>query len=680
MRTRKLQLGGAYSNRELPLSNYVSQFVGSNYNELKNLGDTLQERHYANKEKGDAALIALMQDRVLEGDRQKRNELARGVYGQLEDISKSDEGFENSTAAVSNIVKDLLTNEQRMKMLDNYKKAEEARQLKSKYGTAALNFGDDPSNFSSVYTDPNTGEEKLRDFNVAVEPIQDYSARMLQMLGNIADDGTFTTPTGVKLNLGTKLAPNEIQAIKTGNWRGVTRDKKNKIIEQILPFYKQTPEGIQHYKKLTNLDGVDDSTPIQIKDNKGNVRTTTQADETIRQMWQGLGENQVGGVSTANFTRYKGVEAPNPLLTPTTPGSTATNSSAKIVEPNKIYDKTYTEEHNGKYYQWVDKATNEPIPLSKYRDVVKGATGTVSFDIKSYKDFTSKYEQREVSPQEIETEIADRFNYLADNVPTEVLRRFGVNGYNNYKNALISAQETMKEVTPTGYTIAPQMADKYDDVVNRNLASTGLMVDGELMSLTEFSDKYGIDPSQVKVKVSNIHYDSPNRNISGYMDARVEPIKDTKLPANVSVPVFDQLAEISEPINHLLQNSLYQGTDTYTPETPYVPDPTKFPEFVSSDGTTQRVFYTITLPKKTNEQGKDYRFDTYIIPGDMYVNERGLPQFEYYRNSAMTPAQYREYMLSKTGSRLNTILLSGQTVSPKDRQDLFEGESSLNEE
>ncbi len=317
-RLKRYQLGGMFRNAQWANSEYVPQFVGSNFDELNRIGSVLDERANKNRETADRVFISLAQDRILQNDEGIRKDLYKSIYGQIDEMAKSDKGFENSTALVSKLAKDYLSNQSRLKAVQNFEKAEKFNELKLQYGQDAINRGDDPSTFSTLYTDEQ-GNQKTRDFNLAVEPRADYSRKMQELIGKVASDGYIINPYGVKVNI-----DKDTQATLAAYGRGerVSQEKVKGLVKQLIPTYLASKEGEQDEFRLKNIeqpsDGVSPEEDIrrrfesvampQVRDDK--ALSYTALNVTPRESAAKKANPFDTGAIVANFRPSTGVRNP----------------------------------------------------------------------------------------------------------------------------------------------------------------------------------------------------------------------------------------------------------------------------------------------------------------------------------------------------------------------------------
>lgn len=309
-----MQLGGLYDRASFANSQFVPQFVGSNYEELKDLGQTLQDRYLQNRSVVDQVEMALAQDTFAQNDEHLRKELSTKLRSQIDDIVSSDKNFENSTAKVSQIVKDYVTNEGRLKAIDNYKRIEEFKKMQTQLGASQVNFGDDPNTFTSY--DPET--QNYRTFRNELQRREDTASKMQQLLGRVAVDGFYTDAKGEQV----QVTP-DIKATLIAWQKGekVSPNKIKDVVEQLLPSYLNTVEGKQDLRILQELEPP--------RDLEGNPINPI---DDIRSRFVGIGAPQI--FSNVDIRRSI-VDTDKPKAsTPFTPSQPVFRPSEAVKTPN----------------------------------------------------------------------------------------------------------------------------------------------------------------------------------------------------------------------------------------------------------------------------------------------------------------------------------------------------------
>lgn len=650
-----------YDHIQQAQSQFVPQFVGSNYKELDDAASTLDSRYRANKDYSDKIAIMLANEQYLQNDQHIKDNLAKNLYSSIDKISKSPQNFENSSAAVSQLARDHYTNQARIAALNNYQKAQEVKKQQTMLGADFMNFGDNPENFSTV--DPNTGE--IRTLNPAVEKKADYSSKMQQLLGKVADDGYFIGPSGEKQT----FDDTERYLIKTGQVNKISKDKLNNLVEGLLPSYKASGEGAQDIRRLTKLEGLS-SDPIKVKTAKG-FRETTPIDEDIRQRFRAIAAPQAFsdtrqqvqdfGLSAAERRRQAQAEVSD-YWTGTIPGSVTANTSF-VPTPIVAEDDGVTISEGGKYYQYLSKKDNTPLK----KDANPLLTGFGDAEAVDY--LNKNYNKVEIDPKQAEAKMNEMYNKAVAQNPN------AFKDYNDFKEAYKSASKNHASITPTGSTLGPDQAKNYDEYINRISPTTRLYFkDGNnsVQNLEQLAEKIGTSPSNIELKAISTIYDSPRADLpGGYVEAKIEVKGDSKVkehPTTVFIPLNDQFTALAEPIDHLYKNSFYAGKDVYTMEHPYFPE-------TMSNGTQSLGFYTTTtvLPKSQQRDGKP-GFKTTVHPVVKILNGSGgydvIPQRDQNGNDLEMPIGiWKQEMIKSLSPQFKKALNSGQTFNAKDVKD-----------
>jgi hypothetical protein len=642
-----------YDNIRAVNAEYVPRFVGSNYEQLNQAAQVLDARYRENKAYSDKVAMALAQEQYLDSDKQIKDDLAQSIYGQINDIGSSDENFENSTAAVSQLARDFFTNQNRLRALDNYKRVEQAKALRTQLGAEALNFGDNPDAFSTL--DPETGE--ARTFNNGIERRADYSRKMQELLGRVADDGYSIDPSGQKI----KFDDYERYLIRSGQVNKIDGNKLNRLVEGLIPSYKASAEGKQDIRRLTELAGYRNA-PMRISDGR-TTRQTTDVDEDIRQRFRAVAAPQQFNKSAIRWDDF-GIKPDKPAspdyYTSTQPGSVTDNSSLEAL-PNA--DEAFNPDYmyqldNGQVGYYVD-ATGQPVSKQEVPQSTGGRRAQEAvqqvMDQKGYKFVR-------VDKAAIEQQQNQTYGRLTSQFP-QIANYYG--NIEEFKKAYNSAVKQHAKVTPVGYRIEPEQAKIYDDLITRSSAASPIYFKDAATkpkSLDELAKDLDTNPSNISFKAINLYYDSPSKDIpGGYVEAKVEVNdKDAKRgPSTVFLPLNDQFRELAYPIDQVLKNSLYKGSDTYTIDRPLDTGLT------AADGSRLAV-YTVTYPKRVEDQGSNkVNFDTYVFEGDIVPNGSGGETVEW-KDTPTKIGDWRNQMIRRISPKLENVLNTGQTYSGKD--------------
>lgn len=665
-----------YDNVHAVNSEYVPKFVGSAYNELSSAAKALDTRYRDNKEYSDKIAIMQANEQYLEADNHIKESMRDQIYGSISKIAGSDDNFENSTAAVSQLARDYFTNQNRIAALDNFKRVEEAKQLRNKLGANAINFGDDPDSFSTL--DPATGQ--ARRFNNAIEERADYSKKMQDLLGRVAADGFVTSPTGQKI----MIDDTERNLIRSGQTHLISKTKLNRLVDGLLYTYKSSNEGKQDVRRLTQLGNVPTETiQVPIHDDRGKVigqRQTNQVDEDIRSRFRSVAYPQAFtqnmqkwddfGLTKAELAK-QAVQSNN--YSPTSPGSVTDNTTfTPVSDPEddefvqKLDDDTYVE-----YY---DKATGQKVKKDDIEPSYSGPQLKGNKDSASREEQVSKYNQgsnpytiKLVNGQEANGQLQALYNQAVNN-------GLKYKDFNEFKESYRGAVKNHQKITPTGNIIQPDQAGIYKDLANRLSANSPLFFkegDKPVSSLENFAKELDVSPSDIELEPISTYFDSPRKDLpGGYIEAKVKVKGDKGVknhPTTVFMPMGDQFAGLAETVDDLYKNSFYQGSDTYTIEKPKLATVGGQP-MMNKQG-EQLAFYTTTLPlPKSQQQAGKPGFKTVVHSMKVVPNNSGgydiIPSGE-----DMSIGQWKQNMIKAISPLFKDALNSGQTFNRKDFKD-----------
>ncbi len=642
-------------------SSYIPTFVGSNYDELSKAAQTLDTRYRQNKDYSDKIAILAAQDQLLKNDQGIKDAYVADVKDKISKISQSNGNFENSSGAVSQLAKDVFTNPDRLLALDNAKKAEQAKELQRQYGADALNFGDNPSSFSTIH--PDTGEKQR--FNVGVEKKADYSKKMQELLGKVASDGYTIAPTGDKINFNDY----ERYLIKSGQVNKLSKDKLHNLVEGLLPSYKVSGEGTQDVRRLNQLEGVTNEPIVVNQYNKNGkvigTRQTTAQDEDIRQRFRAIADPQAFSQVQQRWEDF-GVPVsnkkaiPEGTYTPTNPGSVTDNTSLQPIVTGEGDDYTATAP-DGKSYQFLDQ-TGQLVKLEDLK--IPKSYGQAGVDPAALDKAMSQYTRVPVDKTKANAELTSQYNKVTSNIG-DIYKDF-----NNYKESYNQAIKNHSKITPTGNTIAPAQAEQYDQLINRQAVSSPLYFKdaGEpVQGLDALAKKIGTSPSNIKLKAISTFYDSPRADLpGGYVEAKIE-VNDSKVkdhPTSVFIPLNDQFASLSKPIDDLYKNSFFAGRDNFTPEKPYIPAIGGQPMRNAKGDLLS--FYTVTypIPKDQQQPGKP-AFKTMVYSGKITPNNSG-GQDILWDDKPTTIGEWKQNMITALSPLFKNALNSGQTFNTED--------------
>lgn len=212
-----------------------------------------------------------------------------------------------------------------------------------------------------------------------------------------------------------------------------------------------------------------------------------------------------------------------------------------------------------------------------------------------------------------------------------------------YIQSFNKAIKDIKNVTLPGTQIQPEQAKVYAELLNNQKASSLYNVGGRQLNINQIAEENKVNPEEITISPSLIHYDSVDPNHKG---GNVEVTLGIKgkgfIPATTALN--DNFTSETNVISEIGQNSIYKGTDTYTEKNPLF-DPQR-----NSD------IYTVTTPKKSYAAGKELPFETKVI----IQPRNGEKPIE------VTYNVFKEIYGSQAISRLQQVVNSNQTLRPKD--------------
>jgi hypothetical protein len=638
-------------------SSYVPQFVGSNYQELNQAAQTLDKRFRDNKDYSDKIAIMMANDQYLANDKGLKDRMAQSIYGSIDKIASSDKNFENSSAAVSQIARDYFTNQERIAALDNFKLAEQDKQMEMQ--GYSLNFGDDRNNFTTV--DPTTGQP--RRFNLQREKQLDQSKKMQELLGRVASDGYLVKPTGERIKI-----DQDIQTfIKTGYGDTVTRKKLDRLVTDLVPAYMQTDEGRQDVKILSNLKGVKDEAVIN---------------RDIADRFKALAYPQAGSNVVGQYRDFDSGDKKNTAAAfhaGTTPGAPVVNeASTYIPDPE---EDTNIEKDNGVPFYYTDldgkPLLNKDGSPVRTHQLSENAGGELvpnpQFHDKAGKPL---YQAKKLDSNEINQQYTNQFNYVKDNVPDAAKGYF--KNVEEYRESYKEATKNNKQIAPSGVIIQPEQQDSYKTIVEGMRGSVPVVLAGDsspARTIDEWAESLNVAAEDIQLIPTKAHYKTPSNQIEGGAIEVQIKIKGRPKTETAYMPLNDQFGQATKIIDSTYKGSVYSGVDKFTKEKPYGAEEGFIdnPAIPLPDGTTGYLtHYTVTVPKKkgTYKPGKDLAFDAYVYQGLVRMGPDGqvVTEFEKRPRSIKNwEAGMQEVVAGQLGSMIN----SGQTVNVKDAKDVL---------
>jgi hypothetical protein len=190
-------MASVYDNIKFANSEYVPQYIGSNYDALKETSDKLDERYRRNKELTDQVQIALANQRIDPLDEPIRAARLKKIQDDIELISSSPENFENSTNAVSQMAREFATDPHLIAAKNNFTERQKAQATAQELRAKGYNTFDYNSNWKGT-----VGEDgKLNHYTADIRQDIDKNKAMKDLIGNIAGSGYMMDITGKQVKL-----------------------------------------------------------------------------------------------------------------------------------------------------------------------------------------------------------------------------------------------------------------------------------------------------------------------------------------------------------------------------------------------------------------------------------------------------------------------------------------------
>jgi hypothetical protein len=643
---------GLYDNIKAENSQYVPQFIGSNYEEISKGAAVLDKRYRDNKDYADKIAIMSAQDQYLAKDKALKDKMTQSIYGEIDKIAGSEGNFENSSAAVSQIAKGFFTNQERMAGIENFKLAEQDRQMEAQ--GFDLNFGDNREDFSTI--DPTT--QQPRRFNLNRQKQLDQAGRMQSLVKGIASDGYLIKPNGVKV----KVDDDVVTFLKTGYGDQVTRAKASKVVDELIPSYMQSQEGVQDVKILKELRGVTDDNAVA---------------QDIRNRFMGIASPQVGSRVVGHYNAwdpsdYGGKKATmTDVISGTSPSAPMLNSYNKdITDPTD----PGVEKDGDKYYQYTDLKGN---PLKITQDDLTISIGGEMVDNPTLYDKDGKplYQRKEINQAEAEKAGNAQFDYIKGAIP-EAAGYF--KDYKEYRAARKAAAANNANVVVQGTVVQPKQKEIYTDVVEGMRASVPVVLSGNsgpARTINEWAEELGVTAEDIKLEPVRVHTKSPSSDIEGGAIEVQVRIKDRATVQTAFMPLTNEYAAANKFVDETYKNSQFSGEDKYTQDQPFGADNNyeDNPEVPMPDGTVGKLtHYTVTVPKKNFKAGKESPYKTYVFPGVAVFDANGnFKGYNYDKDSKGKPLKYdiatwESKMQPITATRLQNVVNSGAAYNKDD--------------
>ena len=135
----------------------------------------------------------------------------------------------------------------------------------------------------STVTKDEEGNEVVNSYKEKMEQKEDYNAYMKTIIGTIAESGG-GSGKGIDVN-----GDDVMDYLQTGNTRGVSQSKMERVVNGLLENYLDSKVGDQDMRRLTQIEGMSEG----------------EAKIDILNRMKGVGQPQVGTTTTVSHQQYK---------------------------------------------------------------------------------------------------------------------------------------------------------------------------------------------------------------------------------------------------------------------------------------------------------------------------------------------------------------------------------------
>lgn len=234
--------------------------------EFNNLGVVLNKRYDEKIAKWDELDAYSHQIQLSEADQGIKDSLIKDTREIMKEIRKNG-NFENSNLQVREVAKRLANDQALMIGQQNFKKAQEQREIESKMRMQGINLIDfNQGRFDQATIDPTTGRARVLDYS-GTEKLQDYDARRKSIFEGLTADGFNSESSSPRIDTEKGM----IYQIGSGSSATYVSAKKvREIANRNLNNYLQSQEGQQELKMLTTSNSMN-PVPLSITDAKKQI-------------------------------------------------------------------------------------------------------------------------------------------------------------------------------------------------------------------------------------------------------------------------------------------------------------------------------------------------------------------------------------------------------------------------
>lgn len=234
--------------------------------EFNNLGVVLNQRYDQNIAKWDELDAYMNQVQLSDADQSIKESVLKDTRAVIQDIRKNG-NWENGKLQVREVAKRLANDQALAIGQQNFKKAQEQKEIESKMrmqGINLIDFNQDRFNQSTI--DPLTGRARVLDYS-GTEKLQDYDARRKSLFEGITPDGFDNESSSPRID----EARGMIYQVGSGSSaRYISAKKVREIANRNLNNYIESAEGQQELKMLTTSNSMN-PVPLSVADAKKQI-------------------------------------------------------------------------------------------------------------------------------------------------------------------------------------------------------------------------------------------------------------------------------------------------------------------------------------------------------------------------------------------------------------------------
>lgn len=596
-------------------SKYVPKFIGSNFDTLKAVGDTLEDRYKRTKDLSDSLAIQIANDRYFDKDKHIGEKHYQNLANIIHEVSSSDQNFENSGQVISQAIKDYATDRSSIAALDNAKRYQEYLDLKHKLGAEAVDFTERKNqNFFNKGTVDESGN--LNRFEHALEKRLDYNIPKEKLFNDIEPD---LIPYMSQYNPKTGQIEGRIDETNKAKIRNYLGQAFNRYKQDASSEYNQEKEVLRNQGiPESKIDAYIAKSIADVGQEKVLERTRLSGENASHQFLAGL------------FPSNE--EVP---FVPTSPGSPKVNTSLTDLVDNTNTKREMTEQEKQEFLKnnasgGFQLPVGSGVPLIFPKMEVKGI------------------------PKDQKGSYAYQFNHIVNNA-SERQKQLTPRNEEVFKKDFELAKENSKNITESGEQLTKENSPIYENYLKGAALNSPTLAEGESEPkiLREVIRDLNLSKSdKLELVPTLLNRTSPNSklgaNIEGQIYVNGQPIKA------FATRLSDQFDSASTELNDILQNSIYKGSDTYTKEQPKVSS-----SIIKTDkGDFAPVYYTTTIPIN----GK---FDTEVHVGVSKIGgyqPDGTPIIEKpeFMGETYTAQEFKAKQTEISKRRLKNVYGSGQ--------------------